>query len=407
MKKLSILSIILAVSLLVFFTRSDVFQQKVSEPKIIFSSGTFRQGDTLWEVLLDRNISYPEIIDITRALNTHFYSRRIRPGAKYEIYKSTTNEVFEFNLWHNPVEYFNIIRSTYNNRFYCRKKIVPSTKTIVNISGKITSSLYESFRAKKISPETIMKFADIFAWQVDFLTETRGGDSFFLAYEQQRFENGIVRDKNILIAKYTGRKSGTHKGIYFEYSGGSGYFDIEGNSLRKKFLRAPLNYRRISSHFTHSRLHPILRRWMPSLAIDYAAPTGTPVVSVGDGVVTYAGWGKTRLRRGLGLHVIVRHSSVYSTWYSHLSRLPRGIKKGAKVRQGQVIGFVGSTGLSTGPHLDFRIKKRGEFVNFLALDFPSDKSIPKKYREKFNKVVSEKLQLLNDSRANNSERNKG
>ena len=395
MKKLFILVVILAVSLLFLFARCGRFRRKVSEPDIIFSTGTFRQGDTLWEVLLDKNISYGEIIDITRALNTYYHSREIRPGVKYEIYMSTTNEVFEFNLWHNAVEYFNITKSTYN-RFYCLKKIVPSTKTIVSVSYKIKNSLYESLSAQKVSPGTIMEFADIFAWQIDFLTEPRKGDSFFLAYEQQRFENGIVRDKNILIAKYSGKETGEHTGIYFEYSGGSGYFDIKGNSLRKMFLRAPLNYRRISSYFTHSRLHPILRRRMPSLAIDYAAPTGTPVVSVADGVVTHSGWGKTRLRKGLGIHVIVKHSSVYSTWYSHLSRVARGIKKGKKVRQGQLIGYVGSTGLSTGPHLDFRIRKRGKFVNFLNLKFPPDKSIPKKQKDAFNKVVSERLKLLNN-----------
>jgi len=363
-------------------------------PGIIVTSGTVKRGSTLEQILVNENIAYSEVLGIIGTFKSKHDVRRIRPGQRYELHRCTSKAVIEFRFWRDPVNYISVKRLE-DGQFYSEKRQVPSEKILTTVHGEIETSLYEAMTERGVPVEAVRKFADIFAWQIDFLVEPRRGDRFELVYEQHNFVNNIIRVGKILVARYSGEKTLEHTGIYFEDSEQrGGYYDPEGNSLRKIFLRAPLNYSRISSHFTYRRFHPILRRWMPSLAIDYAAPTGTPVVSVGDGTVVYAGWGETRKRRGLGLHVLVRHNHIYTTWYSHLSRLPRGIKRGARVRQGQVIGYVGSTGLSTGPHLDFRVKKHGRFVNFLELELPPSESIPPEYRDEFKKLVEQRLQLL-------------
>ncbi len=363
--------------------------------EITVSSGTVKPGNTLDLILANENVPHSESQSIIEAFKSEFNVRNIHPGQIYELYRcKESGEVLGFRYWRDSVNYYNIKRAE-DEKFYCKKIHVPSEKILTTVRGEIESSLYEAMTNKGIPVDVVMNFADIFSWQIDFLTEPRRGDRFELVYEQHNFANNVTKTGEILVARYDGKETRKHTGIYFEDSNHrGGYYDLSGNSLEKLFLRAPLNYRRISSYFTHRRFHPILRRWLPSLAIDYAAPTGTPVVSIGDGTVTYAGWGETRKRKGLGLHVIVRHNHVYSTWYSHLSRLSRGIKRGVRVRQGEVIGYVGSTGLSTGPHLDFRMEKHGRFVNFLKLEFPPSQSVPTEERDAFKKVVEERLQYL-------------
>jgi len=179
--------------------------------------------------------------------------------------------------------------------------------------------------------------------------------------------------------------------VYFESSDGKikGFFAPSGNSMRKMFLKAPLNYRRISSHFSYGRVHPILRYVRPHLGIDYAANIGTPVSAIGDGIVIYAGW-----KGDYGKMIKIKHNASYTSLYGHLSAISKGIKRGAVVKQGQVIGKVGSTGLSTGPHLDFRITQNGKYVNFLKINMPFAENIPKKYKQEFNTVSEQYLKLL-------------
>jgi murein DD-endopeptidase MepM/ murein hydrolase activator NlpD len=156
------------------------------------------------------------------------------------------------------------------------------------------------------------------------------------------------------------------------------YYDCDGNSVRRVFLKSPLNYRRISSYFSNRRFHPILKTYRPHHGVDYAAPTGTPVVSIGDGRVTKAGW-----NGGMGNYVEIRHNNIYTSCYGHLSRYGRGVRGGVRVKQGQIIGYVGSTGLSTGPHLDFRVKKYGSYVNPLTIDYPRGEPVGEERKEAF------------------------
>jgi murein DD-endopeptidase MepM/ murein hydrolase activator NlpD len=239
------------------------------------------------------------------------------------------------------------------------------------------------------SGEIAMKVADILAWQVDFLTEPRPGDEVRVVWERYRRNGEFLFDGRILAVEYRGKGNRCFAVYYDGNEKYAGYYDLQGQSVRKAFLKAPLSYRRISSYFSHSRFHPILRYWRPHLGIDYAAPTGTPVEAVGDGKVIFAG-----RNHDYGNQVQIRHNSTYVTYYGHLSRFARGIKKGVYVKQGQVIGYVGMTGLATGPHLDFRIKRNGKFVNFLKLKIPPAKSLPKRLMEEYKSLRIERLAAL-------------
>ena len=206
--------------------------------------------------------------------------------------------------------------------------------------------------------ELALDFAGIFLWDIDFHTDPRPGDRFRMVVEKLYLGDQFVKYGRILAAQYE-NQGRTFTGIHFKDGRGrEGYFTPDGKSVRKALLRSPLQFNRITSRFSRSRLHPILGGYRPHLAVDYSAPIGAPIWAVADGRVASCGWS-----RGGGNSIVLRHRMGFSTFYSHLSRFAKGIKRGAPVKQGQVIGYVGSTGLATGPHLDYRIKKDGRFIN--------------------------------------------
>ncbi|MDH5173875.1 MAG: M23 family metallopeptidase, partial [Elusimicrobiota bacterium] len=329
--------------LISLFQNRDVAD--LSPPDVVVSTGTFARGDSLYSCLSGQGISPQEILVLQKLLNPLFDTRKCYPGDSYEIIISTSGVLEGFNYYSGPLDIYGVKTSPSGELIAFHEKI-PLEKRLLGLIGKIDSSLYESMVQLGQSPELTMRFADIFAWQVDFLTEPRPGDTFKLVWERFYKNGEEFSDGTILAAQYLG-KEGRHTAILFEDpEGRKDYYTIEGESLRKRFLRSPLNYRRITSYFSYRRFHPILKYYRPHLGIDYAAPVGTPVVSIGDGVVTYAGW-----KRDYGRFVKVRHQNGHYSTYGHLSRYGRGIKRGIKVKQGQVVGYVGTSGLSTGPHL--------------------------------------------------------
>lgn len=224
--------------------------------------------------------------------------------------------------------------------------------------GQIKSSLWDSMIARGLPPSLVLEFADIFAWNIDFLTETRDGDRFSVLWENVRNASGRLVSSRIVAAFYEGEETGRKSAIYHN----GNYYTEKGEAMQRMFLRAPLAYRRISSYFSKRRFHPVLRIFRPHLGIDYAAPTGTPVSAIADGRVVFAG-----RKGGYGNFVEIRHSSGYSSYYGHLSRFAKGIRSGVHVRQGALIAYVGATGLASGPHLDFRLLHNGKFENFLRI----------------------------------------
>ncbi|MHB9154505.1 MAG: peptidoglycan DD-metalloendopeptidase family protein [Endomicrobiales bacterium] len=341
---------------------------------------TLNAGDTLGESMQEAALPPEAVGEIIKNLRTVFSPRRCRPGDRYEVKFDAANRWESFNYYPGGMEYFAVEKAT-GGAVTAARRTRPTKKVAGTARGTLRTSLWESMSAQGFSPELIMSFADIFAWQIDFLTEPRAGDTFKVIWEKFVADDGKEVSGRILAAQYNA--SGTdYTALFFVNARGQGdYYSPDGKSLKSAFLKAPLQFRRISSHFTRRRYHPVLKYFRPHLGIDYAAPSGTPVSSIGEGTVTYAG-----RKGGFGKFVAIRHANNYSSQYGHLSRYGKGIRTGARVHQGQVIGFVGSTGLSTGPHLDFRVSRSGQFVNFLKLRLPSQSSIAKADAESFKQA---------------------
>jgi len=356
----------------------------------------------LYLALVREGIPRDKVVLLEKTLKPVFDVRRSQIGDRYELERGLEGKFKNFKYYTtiSPIDFY-LVEEAESGKLVARREKLPVEKRIARVEGKIETSLYEAMIAAGQRPSLTMDFADIFDWEIDFLTEPRPGDRFRLVWEEywqdveSRGDHVPFRDEKkladgrILACQYINRHK-THTTIYFEDpEGNRGYFTEEGKSLRKQFLRSPLSYRRISSYFSYRRFHPILKVYRPHPGIDYAAPIGTPVRSIGDGGVVYCGW-----KRGFGRFVKIKHNRGYYTTYGHLRRYAKGIRAGAKVRQGQVIGYVGSSGLSTGPHLDFRMIKNGRYINFLRLKLPAVKSIKKKYLEEFNRIKEERLTQL-------------
>ena len=256
--------------------------------------------------------------------------------------------------------------------------------------GTIEDNLYNSALANHIDPALILELADIFAWDINFFTDIRPGDHYRFIYEKIYIDGKFVRNGRILAAEFInqGRR---YEAFFFQTEDGhADYYDENGKSLRKAFLKAPLRYKRISSYFSYHRRHPILGIVRPHLGIDYAAPIGTPVEAVADGRIVYIGW-----RGGYGKFIKIQHNHIYASTYGHLSRFAKGLRRGSWVKQGQVIGYVGMTGLATGPHLDFRFIKNGRFINYLKFKSPSGRPLSRKYLPLFKNQVAKLKEILN------------
>jgi len=343
-------------------------------------------GDILALTLSNSRLSLKDSSDIIGELRKVVNVNYCLPGDFYEIrYNSRTGKWTDFRYYPSGILYYSLTKSANNIIKTEKKKLTTITKRYKS-QGIISSSLWGAMSSHKIPWKIIASFADIFAGQIDFLTDTKEGDTFKVVYD---IENIVKKNEELssrIIAAEYRTSSKTYKAFYFKTkNSGSGYFDETGKSLKSAFLKAPLQFRTISSHFTTRRFHPILKYTRPHLGIDYAAPSGTPVSSVGDGVVA-----KARYSGGFGNLVIIKHSNGYETHYGHLSKYGRRIRRGVRVKQGQIIGYVGMTGLATGPHLDFRIKSGGKFLNFLKMKQPSAKTLTNEDK----KVFEEKIQVF-------------
>lgn len=364
--------------------------EEISLPPLegITIAGILKAGDTLYENLIREGISAAEILDLQDKIKSVVDFNYIPAGSKYSLKYDPKGTLKEFTYEPTPFDIFHISLPNSDSEDL---KVVKEdiSQEIVQMDGTIKSSLYESMLECADSPQLAIQMAEIFAWQIDFLTECREGDTFKILVEKQ-YKGDFYRWGKILAAQYEGELLSKYDAVLFEDpSGNIDYYTKEGKSLRKAFLRAPLNYKYISSYFSNNRLHPILRIWRPHLAIDYAAPSGTPVSAIGDGTVIYKGWND-----GYGNYIKIRHPNNYETGYGHLSRFASGLKKGQKVKQGEIIGYVGATGLATGPHLDFSISEDGKKVDFLKLKLPAASSINPQYITQFNEVKNKLLSAL-------------
>jgi murein DD-endopeptidase MepM/ murein hydrolase activator NlpD len=324
--------------------------------------GAVQRGQSLADILFPRGINAQLIYQISLLPDSILDERRIRPGQPFSLFSTQEGAPAHFVYEKDPLNY--VVVSFHGDSVAARRGEKEVVQRMRFASGTIESSLWEAMRASDADPMLAVELSEIFAWSIDFFG-IQEGDRYKVIYEESFVDSQSIGINRILGA-WIMHNNTDFWGIPFEQDGVRSFFDEEGNSLRKAFLKAPLRFSRISSGFSHSRYHPVLKIRRPHHGVDYAAPVGTPVHTVGDGVVTKMGYQK----RGGGNYVKIKHNSVYSTTYMHLSGFGKGIKTGSYVKQGDVIGYVGSTGLSTGPHLDFRFYKNGSAVNPLKVEAP-------------------------------------
>ncbi len=357
-------------------------------------SGVVTKNSFFFNILEEAGIPPIQIDEIIRASKPVYDFGRIRPGQYFEIFTDPEGNLERLTFSLKGTESF-IEVAAVDGSFFTTRKDYPFELEIKEASGIITSSFFASLMEQGLSNELGAKIANIYAWDIDFFSQIMKNDYFRVVYEEKTMLDGPGCDKgktigNILAAEFN-TSGERHYAILFENEEDfRDYFDEEGKSLRKQLLRAPLNYTRISSSYSKKRLHPVLHTYRPHLGIDYAAPTGTPVQSTGDGTVMTAS--RTRAN---GNYIKVRHNSDYISYYLHLSRFAKGIRKGAKVKQGQVIGYVGATGYATGSHLDYRVKKNGSFVNPRKLKLPPAKPVDKVKMEEYLVFAGEQISRLN------------
>ncbi|EGJ50435.1 Peptidase M23 [Desulfocurvibacter africanus subsp. africanus str. Walvis Bay] len=346
---------------------------------LLLKEGVVQKGDTVMTLLGDF-FSPAEIISLARECEEIFSLSRICAGHAFAI--TTQGDDFHgFEYEISAAEKLRILKA--EEGFQVERAPIEYDVRTERVSGVITSNLYAAVDATGESPELAVRLAEIFAWDIDFIRDIREGDTFTVLAEKRSRDGQPAGYGRILAAMFINQGQ-VYKGFLFETAEGQAHFyDENGRSMRKAFLKTPLDFARITSGFSRKRFHPVLGVNRPHLGTDYAAPTGTPIKSVGDGVITV----RTR-NNASGNYITIRHNNSYETSYLHMSRFASGLKRGSRVRQGQVIGYVGQTGWATGPHVCFRMKKNGQHINPVKLKTPPAEGVPQDRREAFAGLVS-------------------
>jgi murein DD-endopeptidase MepM/ murein hydrolase activator NlpD len=301
---------------------------------------------------------------------------RLRPGDKIRVSDDGSGNVLALSRQIDADRILHVTRG--DNGFEKELETLPLQLRVNYASGEINRSLFQDARAAGLSNNLIMNLAGVFQWDIDFVLDIRQGDEFIVIYEEFYRDGEKVRDGDILAAEIVNRGERIQAVRYTDPSGRSDFYSPDGDSMRRTFLRAPLEYMRISSHFNPNRRHPVLNRIRAHRGVDYAAPTGTPIRAAGDGRITLRG-----RHGGYGNTVQIQHGERFSTLYAHMSRFANGHRVGSRVQQGEVIGYVGQTGLATGPHLHYEFLVDGVHRNPVTVDFPSADPVGEEYREDF------------------------
>lgn len=373
---------------------SDVTEPLELAPHLV-AAGELVPGETLATSLSIRGVSGTQIHTIATEMAPVFNFRYAQPGDRYRLVLDDAGQVASFRYERSPLEHYEMERR--GERYEVSRHQPELIRRRARVAGVVTSSLYKAIDALGERTDIANDFADIFAWDIDFSRAVQPGDEFSILYERLYLEDEegrevYVRPGQILAARYSTLDE-EYRAIYFESAPGrGGYYRPDGSAVERQFLKAPLHYRRISSRYTHSRLHPILGVRRPHLGIDYAAAYGTNVWSVANGQVIGKGY-----ERGLGHTVRVRHANGYVSIYGHLSRFAQGLRVGQRVHQKQLIGHVGSSGLSTGPHLHFQLERNGRTVDPASLRSPAGDPIPSDARERFHAETAGLLLALDPS----------
>lgn len=358
---------------------------KKPEPVMLFNipidsftvvPGQIRSGQNLSDILVKQGISMTKVDEISKKSVLTFDVRKMKVNNPYYFFmnKKDVSKVEYFIYEINPVDYV-VYDLSDSLRIYKEKK--PIITQIKTASGVITSSLWNTMAAQALDRNLALELSEIYAWSIDFFGLQKG-DKFRVIYEENFVYGKSIGTGRIFAAQFVHSKEDFYA-FRFTQNNEDSYFDDKGKSLKKAFLKAPLKFSRISSQFSNARFHPVLKIYRPHHGVDYAAPTGTPVMSIGDGTVI----AKAYQASGGGNYLKIKHNSVYTTSYMHLSKYGAGIANGVRVKQGQIIGYVGTTGLSSGPHLDFRVFLNGNPVNPLTIKSPPTEPVAERYMKDY------------------------
>lgn len=360
-------------------TTKEKQKQNKKEPKIKLNKEkyTVKSGDTFADVTEELGIEYEQMLELVSSSKKVYDFTNIKVDQPLYLYTNEDNEFVKMVYEKNSEN--KIIVKKEGEDYKTEKKKIEYEVTTTTAEGTISSSLFAAGKKVGMSEALVLEFAEIFAWNIDFATQLKEGDKFKVIYEKRSRNGEEAGYGNILAAKFINNGE-EHTAFLFENKDGKkAYYGKNGKSLVRQFLKAPLRYDRISSGYTNARFHPTLGQNMPHRAIDYAAARGTPIRAVGDGTVTYAGW-----NGGYGRYIDIRHNGTYQTQYAHLSGI--AVNSGQSVSQGDIIGYVGSTGFSTGPHLHYQIKKHGAKVNPLDVELPAGDPVPESKKADFKQV---------------------
>jgi len=359
-------------------------------PPSIQRTATVKKGDSL-SVIFDR-LGLPQS-QLHHIINAGENARRLedlRPGhtLEFEIAKNSAIEKIVYRFGHETA--LEVALGKDGKRYGVQMIAEDLDHHVTLAMGTITQSLFLDGQRAGLSDKIIMQLVGIFAWDVDFALNVRSGDQFSVIYEQIYKKGEKIRDGNILAAEFVNQGKVFRAVRYKNDQGKAEYYTPDGHNMRKAFLRTPVEFTRISSRFQLRRWHPVLHRFRAHRGVDYAAPRGTPVKVTANGRVTFVG------RKGqLGKAILVQHIGKYTTVYGHLNKYARGIKSGISVRQGQIIGYVGSTGLATGPHLHYEFRINGVHKDPLKVKLPQAQSIAARYRPDFQRKTQKLLAQLN------------
>ena len=359
------------------FTEKKNFRQSVRRV-----THSIRRGDSLYQILVSDGVDLGGVGDLLEVCKSLPELNGLRPGELLNLFFAVADQQLTKIRYHHSGD--KVLTLVHGDHGWITSQYTEPPVVIPALAqGTIKDSLYQSAMDEEIDFELALELADIFAWDIDFFVDLRPGDNYTFLYEQKYREGKLVGNGRITAAHFHNDFT-RHLAYYYKVPGrAADYYDQQGKSLRKQFLKSPLRYSRISSGYSQRRLHPILKIYRPHPGIDYAAPVGTPVSTVGDGRVIFKGW-----KNGYGRFIAIRHNNRFTTTYGHLSRYAAKVKVGSMVKQGEVIGYVGASGLANGPHLDFRMKKNGSFVNPLKMRFPAARPIPESHMQDFKKRVA-------------------
>lgn len=355
-----------------------------------WSKHTVKSGDSLAKIFSNFSLSANTLHNITHSDSLAKSLKNIKPGQELRVARDASGE---FEILEYDIDRIQTIRITSDEGSYKSALIKKPIKTVQTAaSAQINNSLYYDGKQAGISDKTIMELANIFGWDIDFALNLRQGDSFTLLYEAQYINGERIEDGKILAAEFINRGT-SFQAVRFTKKDGSGeYFSPNGKSMRKTFLRTPIEFARVSSPFNLRRKHPVLNRIRAHKGVDYAASTGTPIKATGDGRIIHRG-----VKGGYGRAVIIKHGQKYSTLYAHMSKYGR-YKRGSFVKQGQIIGYVGKSGLATGPHLHYEFRMNGVHRNPLTAKFPAARPIAKKLLAEFMQQTGPLLTALEQAK---------